>query len=1105
MKQLYAIQKPVITTATLRRAFIFTVPNKSICYWSSAMFELLGIEPVEFPKLELLFDMIHGDDQVKVMDIYHTFVEENSSEYVVEFRLKDDVDNHIFHLYAQQEEFGEDSAILLLFKPSPKSQMEIIPGGEIANELKKDHVNTFFESVGYWEYSPDSKEILCSNHIYHLLDVSPEDVISYKTFVSSVFPQDLAAFRQILGQITPESPEFEFETRHIIRNDLFYAFSRGSSLWNGSRLIKLMGSFEDVSSYHMTLERLQRVEQISKVGWYEVNLSDKTKSIASVQYLKMHGFEFTNRMPSINELLACIHPDDHEKVIDSRNRLYNDFSDWLPFEYRVVLADGTTKYMESTGRVLSSPLSNQPFKVLAVTKDITDLKIKELQLRHANELAQLGWYELDIKQDHMRVSKEFLAIHSLHDYDHERMRSRIHPDDINIFDAIREEFQKYEHGYSYQYRVVLDSGDYRFVQNIGKYVHDPVTGDLVKVLGTVQDISKFKSLEDRLRRAQKISQTGWFEYDIKNPMESSFSQEWLDMHDFDYEPYRLTDFLDKIHPQDRHQIPSLNDFLNRMPAEWDNLEYRIVTRYGHKRFISNSARVLFKDNSPAKIFGTTIDVTKSRATENALKESERKYRLMSENSRDAILLLEAKDKGMVITFASDYVEDLSGYSKYRLLGMEATQLMHKEDRIKFTKEIIPKLLFAKESTSVIFRLFRADGEFVWVEANIGVLIEETPVKVQLSVRDITERKEFEEQLLKSNNDLKAMIKATEDIVFIIKNNLTIEGVIVNDESKLNRPSSEFYGEPIEKMWSDDDGKIICGLVREAFETRSYRRHDYSRTLDGNYEWYRAHVHSFIGYDQEERISVMIEKITTQKRAEEELRKTMEMERELSKMRASFVSMASHQFRTPLTVIKSNMQLLELSGQTSPLIQKVSTRLVREVDRMVGLMEDILMLGKVQSGAIKPRLKNVDLEEMMASIKADVDVSQPDKRCLDLKVQGQRRLLKLDEGLMRQAVLNLITNAFKYSQGCSNPLVTIDYSGNKAVQLSVEDFGLGISEKNLSRIFKDFYRSENVGHIPGTGLGLSVTSEFLKINDCKISVTSELDKGSKFTVLIPKNK
>ncbi len=1101
MKHSVTIEQSKGTESSRLRSFIFTAPDRAIFYCSEATCSLLGLESSSLFDINAFFDLIHESDQMVVMDQYHSCIHGDQRDCEVEFRLKADHERKL-HLFIQQEAFDGSRACLLMITTAEKLAEQTLIVGDY--DQRKEYLANYFGDIGYWEYDPSKGLLECSSHVYKLLNLTAKKKLSLKDFLHAVTPEGVVRFETLINSLKPGNPGFNIELDHLIHEKFVHLRCKGFSIWRGEYLVKIVGIFENVTERRGVEERLELVEKASKTGWYEINDQQGSSAIVSKSFLKMHGFNFHDRMPTLNELLACVHPDDHERIIRFRKATYDSFDGWSSFEYRVVMPDGAIKYIESTGHAVVSPATHEVMKVIATIKDVSELRLKEIQLSQANEMAHLGWYERDLKKGTLEVSAEFLKIHELDAYDPEKLKDKVHEEDVHVLDEIDGAYTRHDGAYSFQYRIVLSTGGYRYIQNSGQSAYDPISGHAIKVAGTVQDISGFKSLEQRLQRAQKMSHTGWFEYDIINPTASSFSNEWLDMHDFDSQPKGLSAFLDKIHPNDRKVIPSLTDFLRSMPDEWANLDYRIITRYGHKRYISNSSKVLYKDGIPSKVFGTTIDVTGTRVTERALKDSERKYRLMSENSRDAILLLEVKDDRYLISFASDYVQELTGYSKYDLLGMEVIQLMYEEDKKWVSTEVFPQLMQDGESTAASFRLSRSDNQFVWVEANIGVLIEETPVKLQLSLRDISERKAFEEKLLKSNNDLKAMIKATEDIVYIIKPDFTFEGVIVNDENKLEKPVAAFTGRSIEQLWNDDNGQVMCRLVRSTFQTGKSHLHDFTQTISGQFDWYRAHTHAFMGYDQQERVSVMVEKVTTQKRAEEELRKTMEMERELARMRSSFVSMASHQFRTPLTVIKSNMQLLELSGKDDPIIRKVSDRLTREVGRMVGLMEDILMLGKIQSGAIMPRFSPMKMTELLQSIKSDVDVVQTDGRFLELQVTGEERIIDQDEGLMRQAVLNLITNAFKYSPDCPNPVVTIDYSDTLQLSVSVKDFGLGINEENLSRIFKDFYRSDRVSHIPGTGLGLSVTSAFLKVLNCKINVASEVGAGAEFVIRIPTN-
>ncbi len=1099
----------LLLTESVLRTFVFSVPALDINFWTENLFELLELdqEAIE-PNKDQFFKMIHPEDRAKIELELGLLMSGQEYQRVNRYRLLlPSGQQKYVTAIVQKESFHNEIGFLIFFQQSQNllDQVGDISSNFTSETLKSDSLARFFEGIGYWEYYPGYDHVLWSNEIYRLLDVPKSKHLNFEVFFETAYPDDLEVFNEVVNSLTPDDPNFYFIIRHLINGCTVWGLSRGTSIWEGSKLLKLMGSFEDVTSHREAEDKLYRVQQNGGIGWYEINLIEQGKSIASDAYLEMHECDLKGHMPTLNELLVRIHPGDHEMIITSRNRLYKYFESWEPFVYRVLREDGSTRYFESSGEVIRSPLDNQPLKVLAIVRDITESKQKEIQLIQAHELARLGWYESDIISGKQKISQQFLDIHELPEFSEQALKNKIHPEDVHKLDKIINEYRSYNDGYSFDYRIILESGDIRYIRNTGSYIHDPVDGHLAKVSGTVQDISEFKSLEERLQRAQRISQTGWFEFDIVHPQLSSFSKEWLEMHDFEANPSGLGDFLKKLHPVDRNLIPNLKDFLEQMPTSWDNLEYRIVNKHGQKKYISNSAQVLLKDNKPVKIFGTTRDMTNFRVTEQALKESERKYRLMSENSKDAILLLESRDKDMIISFASDYAQKLSGYSKYDLQGMVATQLMHKDDRIYFTKNVLPKLMFGQESTKLSFRLFRRDGTYVWVEASIGVLIEETPLKVQLSVRDISERKEYEERLLRTNTDLNAMIKASDDIVFIVDKRLQFERVIVKNEESLHMPVDHFIGKSIDSVWDDANGTALRNYVREVFELGQYTFHEYSRELNGQEDWYRANIHAFKGYDQEERVSVVIEKITRQKEAELSLLKSMQMERELSRMRTNFVSMASHQFRTPLTVIKSNMQLLEMAPYEDPLLNKVRKRLTKEVDRMVSLMEDILLLGKLQSGGLNVRIEEVNLLQLVENIKSDVDLGQQDGRTLGIEMKGDLVPVMLDMRLVHQSILNLVTNAFKYSKGEANPRIILDFTLGECVALHVEDFGLGIPKDEQERIFKDFYRSEKVQDIQGTGLGLSICTEFLKLNNCKLSLKSEVNRGSTFTVKIPKQR
>ncbi|MEL6134524.1 MAG: HAMP domain-containing sensor histidine kinase, partial [Bacteroidota bacterium] len=247
--------------------------------------------------------------------------------------------------------------------------------------------------------------------------------------------------------------------------------------------------------------------------------------------------------------------------------------------------------------------------------------------------------------------------------------------------------------------------------------------------------------------------------------------------------------------------------------------------------------------------------------------------------------------------------------------------------------------------------------------------------------------------------------------------------------------------------------------------------------------------------------------SAKKASEVQMRRALQQEKELSELRARFVSIASHQFRTPLSVIRSNVELLEeIYGQAirpdrAHKFLSIHDRIEREIDRLIHLMDDILIMGKLNAGKVAPVLESIHLEEVIKSI-WDREFIQVDKsREAILYTEGKRRPVWVDVSLFEHTLVNLLTNAYKYSEGARAPEVHTLYT-DQAVKISVIDFGIGVLAEDLPYLFDSFYRGSNTQQIPGTGLGLSIVKEFVEINQGTIEVDSELGEGSIFTITFP---
>jgi len=235
----------------------------------------------------------------------------------------------------------------------------------------------------------------------------------------------------------------------------------------------------------------------------------------------------------------------------------------------------------------------------------------------------------------------------------------------------------------------------------------------------------------------------------------------------------------------------------------------------------------------------------------------------------------------------------------------------------------------------------------------------------------------------------------------------------------------------------------------------------------------------------------------------ELEDSLEREKELGLLKTSFVSTASHQFRTPLTAIQSNAELLELLASSvgkeeKEKCTKVTNRIKGEIVKMTELMDDVLILGKVTSGNVHYSTQDVDLVDFCKKLAKEFDGIQTNGRSINVTINGEPYNVHLDPKLLTHSLSNLISNAFKYSVGKDNPELAIHFKTKEFV-LSIKDYGMGIPKGELTKLFQPFFRAENVTDIKGTGLGLSIAKEYIEINKGHIEAQSILGEGSCFEI------
>lgn len=251
-----------------------------------------------------------------------------------------------------------------------------------------------------------------------------------------------------------------------------------------------------------------------------------------------------------------------------------------------------------------------------------------------------------------------------------------------------------------------------------------------------------------------------------------------------------------------------------------------------------------------------------------------------------------------------------------------------------------------------------------------------------------------------------------------------------------------------------------------------------------------------------RTLILQEAITELEKTKNELNIALEKEKELNELKSRFVSMASHEFRTPLATIMSSLSLVKSYGEQNDKekqdrhIQKIKS----SISNLTDILNDFLSVSRLEEGKIEYVPERFDLVQFVKEIVSETEPLCKNRQKIDYQYTGTE-LVYLDKKILKNIFFNLISNAAKFSFADSTIQIKTERSAN-LVTLSVEDHGIGISKNDQKHLFQRFFRGRNALNIQGTGLGLNIIENYVDMMKGKIGFSSEENKGTIFTIHIP---
>jgi PAS domain S-box-containing protein len=337
-------------------------------------------------------------------------------------------------------------------------------------------------------------------------------------------------------------------------------------------------------------------------------------------------------------------------------------------------------------------------------------------------------------------------------------------------------------------------------------------------------------------------------------------------------------------------------------------------------------------------------------------------------------------------------------------------------------------------------------------------------------------------------------------------------------------TKDILGSDWEDIIHPDDLENFRKIYNKAFDTRKPFQREYRlKRTDGRYRWVfdfakpilmpdgsiKGYIGSCADNHNRRALYIKLEKLVKERTLE--LTQSLEKEKALNDAKSRFVSMASHEFRTPLSSILSSVYLIEKyieitdgnnHSEYTDKRKKHILRIKKSINHLTEILNDFLSLDKLTQGKIEVKIEEIDLKIFSEEIIEEMKNILKQGQFINFTYTGET-IIYQDKRILKNIYLNLISNAIKYSPEDKSIQLNIDVTKKKVV-MKVEDDGIGIPEDEQGNIFTKFFRAKNALNEEGTGLGLSIVKRYLELLDGTINFTSRADQGTLFIVQFPRN-